>query len=91
MIVKIKEGFELPGYGDSIKIMITASHKTSISIEIVDNTGKVIDDTLKCNTTSSFKCEIYHPINNNMLPGTYTVRASDAISSGEATFEVKSN
>ena len=88
MIVKIKEGLELPGYGDSIKIMITASHKTSINIEIINSGGEVIDKTLKCNTTSAFKCEIYHPISNNMLPGTYTVRASDAISSGEATFEV---
>ena len=91
MIVKVIEGVKLPGYTDSIKIMITASHKTSISIEILNDLGESIDKTLMCNTTSDFKCEIYQPITKQMTPGIYTIKAYDAISSGETTFEVKGN
>ena len=89
MLVSIEEGIKIPGYDASIKIIITASHKTSVSIEILDSDGQIIDETLMCNTTSDFKCEVFQPITKNMIPGVYTVKVFDAISSAETTFEVK--
>jgi len=89
MFMKIIEDVDIPGFGKNIRIDIVTSHKTSVSIEIVDENGKIIDDTLNCNTTSEFKCELLWTITKDILPGTYTVKAVDSIYSTQATFVVK--
>jgi hypothetical protein len=73
--------------GDLLKIKISASHKTSIIIEIEDTEGNKIQE-LTCNTTKEFKCETFWSVPKNTFPGTYTVKAYDAISSTETTFKV---
>ena len=40
-----------------------------------------------CNTTKEFKCETFWSIPKDTIPGTYTIKAYDAISSSETTFE----
>jgi len=70
-----------------LKIGISASHKTSIIIEILDMEGNEIEK-LTCNTTKEFKCETFWSIPKDTIPGTYTVKAYDAISSSETTFKV---
>ena len=89
MIVKIIEDVEIPGFGKNIKIDITATHKASITIEISTIGGQTIDKSLRCNTTSDFKCEVLWTITEDILPGTYIVKVNDAISSAQASFEVK--
>ena len=88
----IKEGMTISAtekviVGDLLKIDITASHKTSIIIEIVDTDGNITQE-LMCNTTKEFKCETFWSISKEIIPGTYTIKAYDAISSNETTFEI---
>ena len=73
--------------GDLLKIDISASHKTSIIIEITNEKGDEIQG-LMCNTTKEFKCETFWSTPKTTIPGTYTIKAYDAISSTETTFEV---
>jgi hypothetical protein len=84
MSVKSSEKVKM---GDLLKIWITASHKTSIIIEISDSEGNNVQE-LNCNTTKEFKCETFWSIPKNTIPGTYTIKSYDAISSSETTFEV---
>ena len=89
MIVKVEDGLKISGYGENIKITITATHKTSISIEILNEQGGIIDDSLTCNTTSEFKCELLWTIPKDLLAGEYVVKVKDAISSAETKFNIK--
>ena len=73
--------------GDLLKIDIVASHKTSIQIEISNADGEKIQE-LMCNTTKEFKCETFWSTPKDTIPGTYTIKAYDAISSSETTFKV---
>jgi len=73
--------------GDLLKIWISASHKTSIIIEITDSEGEQVQE-LMCNTTKEFKCETFWTVPKNIIPGTYTIKVYDAISSNETTFEI---
>jgi len=76
--------------GDLLKISIIASHKTSIIIKIIDMDGQSIAD-LGCNTTKEFFCETFWAVPNDTVPGTYVIKANDAISSNETIFKVKMN
>ena len=80
---QIKEGMiikatEIIMAGDLLKIDITASHKTSIIIEISNEEGEKVQE-LMCNTTKEFKCETFWSIPKNTIPGTYTIKAYDSI------------
>ena len=48
----------------------------------------MIEESLSCNTTAEFNCETLWVIPKDILPGTYTVKAYDAISEVQKTFEV---
>jgi hypothetical protein len=73
--------------GSLLEISIVASKKTSIIIEILDIEGNEIQK-LTCNTTKEFKCQPFWAIPKNTIPGTYTIKAYDTISSNETTFEI---
>jgi len=73
--------------GDLFKMQITASKKTSIIIEIFDEEENQVQK-LTCITTKEFKCESFWSIPKYIIPGTYTIKAYDASSSTEKTFEV---
>ena len=87
MTVKTAEEVKL---GELLKISIIASHKTSVTIKIIDIDGEVISD-LGCSTTKKFVCETFWSVPKNTIPGTYTIKVNDAISSNETTFEIKMN
>jgi hypothetical protein len=84
MTVKSSEEVTLE---DLLKIWISASHKTSIIIEITDIEGNKVQE-LMCNTTKEFKCETFWLIPKDTIPGTYTIKVYDAISSSETTFKI---
>ena len=88
MTVTVPEKVE---QGDLIKISIIASHKTLVEIEIVDESGNTIDNTLTCNTTKEFICETFWPVPKDMALGKYIIKVNDAISSGQTTVEIISN
>jgi hypothetical protein len=73
--------------GELLEMAITASKKTSIIIEIKDMDGNEIQ-VLTCNTTKEFKCQPFWSIPKNTIPGTYTIKAHDSISSTETTFKI---
>jgi hypothetical protein len=77
--------------GEIIKIEVIASHKTSITMEIFDPSGNSAESVLSCNTTKEFFCETFWLIPDDSLPGTYTIKVRDAISSDETTFELIPN
>jgi len=76
--------------GDLLKISITASHKTSIVIKIIDMDEQEVAN-LGCNTTKEFVCETFWSVPKNTTPGTYVIKVNDAISSSETIFKVKMN
>jgi hypothetical protein len=73
--------------GDLFKMQITASKKTSVEIEILDIEGEQVQK-MSCITTKEFKCESFWSVPKDTIPGTYTVKAYDTISSTEATFMI---
>jgi hypothetical protein len=77
--------------GEMIQIDIIATHKTSITMQIIDETGTIVDKTLMCNTTKEFVCETFWPVPKSTIPGTFTLKVNDAISETEATFKVIPN
>ena len=85
MIIKVTEEVK---NGDLLQISITASHKTSIEIEIKNELGISIDDTLTCNTTKEFACETFWLVSKELPLGTYVIISNDAISSAETTFKI---
>ena len=76
--------------GDLLKISVTASHKTSIIIKIIDMNEQEID-SLGCNTTKEFFCETFWSVPRDTNPGTYVIKVNDSISSSETIFKVKLN
>ena len=89
IIVKVTDDLEIPGTGKYIKIAITSTHKTGITVEIINQKGQIIDNTLTCTTTSDFRCEILWLVTKDMLPGTYTVKVDDTVNTEQTTFEIK--
>ena len=87
MKVSVEEGVKIPGFGQTFQINIQTSQQASVIIEILDYNLQVID-TLNCKTTTEYKCEILWTVTKDRLPGTYTVRASDSVSSAEKSFLV---
>jgi hypothetical protein len=74
--------------GELHEINITASHKTSIIIEIKNMDGENVQE-MSCSTTKEFKCETFWSIPKDTIPGTYTIKAYDPINSSETTFEIR--
>ena len=89
MIVEISEGTEIPGYGKTLKIEIQTTHKTGIVLQIVNENGEIIVDSLSCNTTAEFNCETFWTIPKDILPGTYTVIADDNRNKTETQFLIE--
>jgi uncharacterized protein YfaS (alpha-2-macroglobulin family) len=84
----VHEG-EIPTYGTLIKIKVEgAVPKSSVGITISDENGDIIDESVKCNATEESKCEVPWTITKNLLPGIYTVNATDYVESTSTTFVV---
>ena len=88
--VKIGEPTSIPGIGTNVKIMIQSTYKSSIQIQII-NSNQMVIDKLNCNTTSEFKCEIFWTIPQDIIPGTYTVKADNVLDSAETQLIIKHN
>jgi hypothetical protein len=84
MTIKVAEEVKV---GELLKMSISASKKTSIIIEILDDEGNQIQQ-LTCSTTKEFKCQPFWSVPKNTIPGTYTIKAYDSISSSETAFKV---
>jgi len=87
--MSVKTADEVKG-GELLKISIIASHKTSITIKIIDMDGQSVDE-LGCNTTKEFFCETFWHVPKDTVPGTYVIKVNDSTSSNETIFKVKMN
>ena len=84
--ITVKEGINIPGVGDSMQIKIVGVSQTT-AIEIISADGEIIDSL---EFVASSGGEINQPwiIPKETEPGTYTIKVSDAFTSGESTFEI---
>ena len=89
LTITIDDNVIIPGFGKTLKFLITADQKTSISMKVFDTNKKQIGADSNCVPTAEFKCEILWTIPKDVIPGTYTVRVTDSIATKEATFEIK--
>jgi len=89
IIIKVTDDLDIPGIGKYIKIGITTTQKTGITIEIADQNGQIIDNTLTCTATADFKCEILWSVPKGTLPGIYTINVDDTVNTKQTTFELK--
>ena len=87
--ISVADDINIPGFGKNIKISITATQKTSITMQVMDLNGNMIGDNSACTPTTDFKCEILWTIPKDTIPGTYVIRVNDSIITEEATFEIK--
>ncbi|MFB5637173.1 MAG: biofilm-associated protein, partial [Nitrosarchaeum sp.] len=87
LVVSVSNGIEIPGFGKSIDIkVINAAQK--VQMLIINSEGKTIE-TLS--VTASAKGEIKQPwfIPKGTVPGTYTIKVTDAKNTAESTFIIK--
>jgi hypothetical protein len=89
ILISVTDDIDIPGFGKNIKISITTTQKTSITMNVMDLNGKIIGDSSTCTPTTDFKCEILWTIPKDTIPGTYIVRVNDSIIIEETTFEIK--
>ena len=68
--------------GEIAQINITASFKTSIIIEIIDNSETTIKQ-ITCVTTKDFICQTFWQIPKDIISGPYTIKAKDGINMDE--------
>ncbi|WP_255464605.1 biofilm-associated protein [Nitrosopumilus sp. b2] len=87
MQIIVEEGAEIPGYGNTLQIKVVGVQQT-VEISIVNADGQVIESL---SFQASSQGEINQPwiIPKDTEPGTYTIKVSDAFTSGETTFEIK--
>ena len=89
LTVTIQDDVVIPGFGKTLKFSISADQKTSISMKIFDMNEEQIGNKSNCVPTADFKCEILWTIPKNTIPGTYSVKVTDSITTTETIFEIK--
>lgn len=75
--ISLEDSVDIPGYGENIKIKLTATKKTSIIIQIIDPDNVKIDE-INCITKSDFTCQTLYTITKDMIRGEYTIKAADS-------------
>ena len=88
LLMTIKDDIDIQGIGKSIKIFLTASEKSSIIVEII-NQDEIIVEKLNCSTTTKFKCEVMWAMDKDVIPGEYTIKAYNSNMSIEEKYIVK--
>ena len=89
LTIIVEDDIVIPGFGKTLKFSITTEQKTSISMKIFDMNKEQVGTDSNCVPTADFKCEILWTIPKDAIPGTYTVKVTDSITTKETTFEIK--
>lgn len=87
LVVTVEDGIEISGYGKSINIKVINAEQT-VKMSILNSDGEEIE-TLSF--PSNKEGEIKQPwfIPKGTIPGTYTIKVTDAHNTAETTFTVK--
>ena len=89
IIIEIGDKIEIPGFGESIKVGITTSQKTSVTMQVLDQKSNLVSDDLSCTPTADFKCEILWTMPKDIIPGTYVISVNDSKITVTKSFEIK--
>ena len=89
ILIEIGEFVDIAGYGEALNIGVTAGQKTSITMQVFDNSGNEVSEEYYCVPTSDFKCEFLWTVPNNLLPGMYIIRVTDSINVEEKLVEIE--
>lgn len=87
LTVTVEQGIEISGYGKSLNFKVINAQQT-VQMVIQDSNGKIIE-TLRF--PSNKAGEIKQPwfIPKGTVPGTYTIKVTDAHNTAETTFTIK--
>ncbi len=83
----VEKGEKFASIGQTITIKLFGANQ-SVIIEILADNGEVIYD-LETRASSQGEVNLPWIVPKDTEPGIYTVRATDAVDSSEATFEVE--
>ena len=89
IMINIGETIIIPGFGESIKVGVTTSQKTSVTMQIFDKNYNQIGESLTCSPTADFKCEILWTFPKNIIPGEYIISINDSKITVEKVFNIK--
>ena len=89
IIIEVGEIIEIPGFGESVKVGITTSQKTSVTMQVLDKNYSQVGESLSCSPTADFKCEILWTFPKDIVPGTYVISVNDSKITVEKTFEIE--
>ncbi len=87
LVVSVEDGVQIPGVGKIITIRVLGAEQI-VTIEIISNEGEIIE-TLSFPASAEGKIVQPWIIPPGIEPGTYTIKAKDAFSTAETTYEVK--
>ena len=87
--ITVTDDINIPGFGQTIKVIIAGNQKTAIIMSVIDTNGNQIGNNSTCTPTADFKCEILWTIPKDTIPGTYTIRVNDSINIEEFNFKIK--
>ena len=87
LVVTVEQGIEISGYGKSINIKVINAQQR-VEMKILNSEGKEIESLA---VPSSKAGEVKQPwfIPKGTVPGTYTIKVSDAFNTAETTFTIK--
>jgi len=89
IIIEIGDTIKIPGFGESIKFVLTTTQKTSVTMQVFDKNYNNIGENISCSPTADFKCEILWTFPKDISPGTYIISVNDSKITVEKTFEIK--
>ncbi|MBS3926861.1 MAG: biofilm-associated protein [Nitrosarchaeum sp.] len=87
LTVTVEQGIEISGFGKSLNFKVINAEQT-VKMVIQDSNGKIIDTlTFPSNKAGEIKQPWFIP--KDMVPGTYTIKVTDARNTDETTFTIK--
>lgn len=84
--ITVSEGEDIPGYGKTLQFKVVGVSQT-VNIKIIAEDGELIDE-LSFPASDENEVNLPWSIPKDVEPGTYTIKVSDAVVSGETTFEI---
>ena len=87
MVVTVTKGQDIPGFGQTINILVQGAAQT-VQIDIVNDEGETVEHL---EFPSSSHGEINQPwiVPKDFEPGIYTIKAADGFNNAETTYEIK--
>lgn len=87
LVVSVEPGIEISGYGKSLNIKVINAEQT-VEMVILNSDGKIIE-TLRFPTNTAGEIKQPWFIPKGTVPGTYTIKVTDAHNTAETTFSIK--